>query len=225
MSKILKTVYDRHMIKTMKLSDELLHLLSKVQKDNKEGITLGEFFNVLGDKGFGLFLILLSLPSALPLPAPGYSTPFGLILLLVALQMIVGKTRPWMPEKARSLSISDRLASTMFKGAASFFSKTEVLIKPRLKWMKGRVGHLFAGFIVLFMACLMTLPIPLTNTAPAGVVFLIGVSLMEEDGFLLLLASVLGMLAAGFYALAFSLMAYYGAEGLGEAFELIKQLI
>lgn len=213
------------MIKTMKLSDELLHLLSKVQKDNKEGITLGEFFNVLGDKGFGLFLILLSLPSALPLPAPGYSTPFGLILILVSLQMIVGKQRPWLPQKAMALSVSDRLATTMFKGAASFFSKTEVLIKPRFKWMKGKVGHLFAGFIVLFMAFLMTLPIPLTNTAPAGVVFLIGVSLMEEDGFLLLFASILGAMAAALYVFAFSLMAYYGAEGLGEAFQLIKGLI
>jgi len=56
----------------------------------------------------------------------------------------------------------------------------------------------------------------------AGVIFLIGMALTEDDGVLLGVASILGCFAIALYALLFSVVFYYGASGLSEATQLIK---
>ena len=77
------------------LSTALAGLLAR--EHSAVGLTLGEVFQRIGDRGFGLLLIVLSLPSALPIPAAGYSTPFGIIIAVLALQMLAGRTSPWIP--------------------------------------------------------------------------------------------------------------------------------
>ena len=39
--------------------------------DDIRGLSINEVTCAVGEKGFGLLLIVLSLPSALPIPAPG----------------------------------------------------------------------------------------------------------------------------------------------------------
>lgn len=62
-----------------------------------EVVTLQELLKLSGDRTFGFLLVMLSFPSALPVPAPGYSTPFGLLILLLAVQMLWGRHEPWLP--------------------------------------------------------------------------------------------------------------------------------
>lgn len=71
------------------------------------------------------------------------------------------------------------------------------------------------------MACLMILPIPLTNTFPAFVIFLTGIGLTEEDGFFSLGAALLGVLAVGLYAVVIYFFIHFGLEGI----EMIKEAI
>ncbi len=47
-----------------------------------EDLTLGDITTAVGERGFGILFVLLSLPSALPVPAPGFSTPFGVVIFL-----------------------------------------------------------------------------------------------------------------------------------------------
>jgi hypothetical protein len=51
------------------------------------------------------------------------------------------------------------------------------------------------------MALLMILPIPLTNTFPAMVIFLIGVGLTEKDGLFGIIAYSIGICAVTLYVL------------------------
>ena len=55
---------------------------------------------------FGFLLVILSLPSALPVPAPGYSIPFGILLIILAVQIILRKQTPWFPKKFREKDIN-----------------------------------------------------------------------------------------------------------------------
>ncbi len=179
----------------------------------------------VGDKGFGLLLAILSLPSALPVPAPGYSTPFGILLALLGLQMVALKPRPWLPERALGKELSKEFAGRIFGGAARFLRWTERLIRPRMKWINRSGGRLFLGCIVIAMACLMILPIPLTNTAPAMVVFLVGVALSEDDGLAALVAFGAGILAAAFYAYVIYLLATVGMDGVIQLKDWIKEAV
>ena len=72
----------------LSLGDTLSQLLAT---DDTRGLSISEITSAVAEKGFGLVLIILSLPSALPVPAPGYSTPFGIVIALMALQMISGR--------------------------------------------------------------------------------------------------------------------------------------
>ena len=71
-------------------------------------ISIGSITDNVQGKGFGLFLIILSLPSALPVPAPGYSIPFGLALIILGYQMLKGANKPILFERVRKTRVELR---------------------------------------------------------------------------------------------------------------------
>lgn len=188
-------------------------------------ITLREVLLALGDRGFGLFLVILSLPSALPVPAPGYSTPFGLLMLLLGFQMLLGKTTPTLPNSAMTRELKSVHIHRVFRRAAGFFRRTETLLRPRLEFMSGRAGRMLSSVLVMIMACLMILPIPLTNTLPAMVIFLIGLGLIERDGLAILFAVLGGWIAAAVYATIIYLVYYLGSTSFEEIKELTRAFL
>lgn len=194
------------------LSTVLEELLAR--EHSADGLTLGDVFERIGDRGFGLLLIILSLPSALPVPAPGYSTPLGVLIAILALQMLAGRTTPWLPERAARTKLHGKFIDAMLGFLAKFFAKVEFLIRPRLRWVGSRAGLAFLGALVLIMACLMILPIPLTNTAPAFVIFLTGIGLTEEDGLFSIFAGLLGIAATTLYAVVVYIFIRFGFEGI-----------
>ncbi|MCD8482804.1 MAG: exopolysaccharide biosynthesis protein, partial [Verrucomicrobia bacterium] len=106
-----------------------------------------------------------------------------------------------------------------------FFSKVEWIIKPRLRWIGKRSGRVGMGFLVFCMAALMIVPIPLTNTLPAMVIFLIGVGLSEEDGLFAIFACALGVLAVLLYgALIYAFIAF-GPEVIGHIKDWLRALV
>lgn len=186
------------------LSGQLTDLLQR-----EHGFTLDELLHRMGDKGFGLFLIVLSLPSALPVPAPGYSVPFGIVLMIIAVQMLMLRTAPVLPGRFGRARVESDTAARMVAALSWFFGKVEWIIRPRMRWIASRSGRLCMGLLVACMAALMIVPIPLTNTLPAMVIFLIGVGLSEEDGLFALFACVLGICAVLLYgALVFAIITY-----------------
>lgn len=201
------------------LSASLDHLLKDHEEDS---ISLSTILATMGDKSFGLLLMLLSLPSALPVPATGYSTPFGIIMMILGFQMLLGKHIPWIPQFAFKKSIGKGLVQKMVSAADWFLKKIEHLIKPRLSLFCGKGGHVFLGGLVIIMAFLMALPIPLTNTAPAMVIFLIGIALSEEDGLLALLAMIISIAAIGLYTFVLYIFFKYGIDGVLQLKEALK---
>ena len=200
------------------LSQNLTDILSR----GDGPVTLGAVFEGVGEKGFGVLLAILSLPSALPVPAPGYSTPFGMLLAVLSIQMILLKERPILPKFATNMSLKRATAEKILSAANAFLKRIEKLIHPRMRWIGKPAGRSALGWLTLLMSLLMILPIPLTNTAPAMVIFLIGVGLTEDDGIFALLSFGLGLLATAFYAVMVFLIATLGMEGIDQLKEWIK---
>lgn len=185
-------------------------------------ITVGDLAEAVGERGFGILLVLFSLPSALPFPAPGFSTPFGIVLFLLSLQLLLGMDTPWIPSWASKKVIKRTVADGMIKGASAFFSFVERFIRPRMAVLMGPLSTKAFCVLLLLMSALMILPIPLTNTLPAMVIFSVGVALTERDGLALLAALLFGIAAVALYAVAVWLIVTYGLQGLKEAKEIIK---
>lgn len=84
------------------------------------------------------------------------------------------------------------------------------------------LGRMFLGGFVILMGCLMILPIPLTNTLPAIVVFVIGVGLCEEDGLLLIAATALAFIATLLYVLVIYLALTMGLTGASDLLDWFR---
>ena len=134
-----------------------------------EDVSIGEVLDAIADRGFGLILLILALPAALPLPAPGYATPFGLMMALLALQMMRGRRTPWFPERVRARRISRSKLAWTVKNAGVPLRFVEWIIRPRLSGLaRNRAFLSLIGFIVLLMSISMSMPIPLTNRPRAS---------------------------------------------------------
>jgi hypothetical protein len=200
----------------------LSHNLREILELPGDRIAVRTIAQHVGDKGFGLMLAILSLPSALPVPAPGYSTPFGILLVLLGSQLVAGRTVLWLPERTLKKEVTKKFAGKIFGAGTKVLHFSEKLIRPRMRWINSVGGRMFLGFIVIFMASLMILPIPMTNTLPAMIIFWVGVSLTEDDGLAAIGAFIAGIFAAAFYAYIIYLLATLGMEGVVELKEWIK---
>ncbi len=204
------------------LSDNLRRSLGE---NDGSDISLKRILENVDEQGFGLLLMVLSLPSALPIPAAGYSTPFGILFIVLGLQMLAGRHRPWLPEWAARRKMKRAFAEKAIGMAAKWLTKIERLVHPRLKWISSPFGSRFLSFVVVVMAALMTLPIPTTNTFPAAVIFLIGVGLSEKDGLFCVGACAIGVFAIALYSVIIYILITQGMDGVLAFKDWIKELL
>lgn len=158
------------------------------EESRAEKVTLSEILTLAGDSIFGFLFVILALPSALPVPAPGYSIPFGIGMFILAAQLIVGRELPWLPSKIMNGSMSIEKVQSFLKKGLPWLQKIEALTKPRLSYVCSSVaGRILIGLAIAFMSVLMMIPIPGTNTVPAIGIFVAGLGLVEDDGLISLL--------------------------------------
>ena len=195
---------------TTRLSQELDGFLASL---NGEDSTMGALLDHIEGKGFGLLLLILALPAALPIPAPGYATPFGLLMVFLGFQMLLGKANPWLPQRIRAKRLKFSTVNFAVRNSGKVLRLVEWLVRPRLSRLaRNRAFLALVAIVIILMASFMVLPIPLTNTAPSFVIFLLAAGVLEEDGLVLLAGLVLAPLAAFIAG-----MAIYYAVTLGFA--------
>lgn len=201
-----------------KLSKELQRYF--FEEERPPDVTLDDILELAGERTFGFLLVILSLPSALPVPAPGYSTPFGFVIFLLAVQLIAGSTRPWLPERVNRFAIPLPKAQAFIKAGMPWLQRIEVLSRPRLTPLcTSRLGRITLGSMIALMACSMMLPIPLTNTLPAMGIFITGFGLLDDDGAISLAGLVVCLLGL---TLTTSVLVF-GVTVVKESIVLLKQ--
>ncbi|NEP61298.1 MAG: exopolysaccharide biosynthesis protein [Symploca sp. SIO2G7] len=161
-------------------------------------VTLNELLTLSGERTFGFLFVLLSLPSALPVPAPGYSIPFGIVMFLLAVQLIIGRKKPWLPDGWLSKGFERSKVTGFITKGLPWLQKIEAVSQPRLSIMcTSPMGRLVLGIAIALMSMCMMVPIPGTNTVPAIGIFVIGFGLLDDDGAISLAGLTICTLAAG----------------------------
>ena len=69
-----------------------------------ERISVGELIDRLDLRAHGVLLLILALPMCIP-NVPGISTIFGVLMMLPALQLVLGSRRLWLPVSVRAWRI------------------------------------------------------------------------------------------------------------------------
>ncbi|MCS6837906.1 MAG: exopolysaccharide biosynthesis protein [Bdellovibrionaceae bacterium] len=179
-------------------------------------------FNNNPKRAFGLAFLITSLPSALPLPAPGYSTPFGILILILCFQMMRGKAHPWIPNWAGNKVIPENLRNKALEFLVKVVQWAEILVKPRFPVFTHSFNLKITILVIAGLAALMVLPIPGTNTLPAFIIFWIGLSLSEDDGLAVFTLTIVGGIAIILYLIALYYIFELGLSGVGELIQWIK---
>ena len=150
--------------------------------DPDEALTLGELLDRFSERSFGLFLLIVMLPTFIPIPV-GVGGVSGALAVLIGLQFLVRLEHPWLPKFiARREIHRHRL------------DRIERLTKPRTQGVLTHpVAHAFTGLMLVVLGLALALPLPLTNY-PFGLILLaFSFALIERDGRLMLLAWAAGL--------------------------------
>ena len=81
--------------------------------------TLGGLIDVFQEKSFALIFILLLGVPALPLPTGGATHVFELIAMVVALQLVAGRDKIWLPQRWRGVELRPLFTMTQLTAAGT----------------------------------------------------------------------------------------------------------
>jgi hypothetical protein len=146
--------------------------------------TLDWLMGSLGDRSFGIIMLLLALVAT----APGISMVAGLLLMIPALQMIAGRPAPVFPRFIAARPLPTRHLAALVQRAVPVLRNLEKVIHPRWPVPLEATKRLVGIVVVLLNITLLFTPIPLSNVLPALVIALISLAYLEKDGFLLSIA-------------------------------------
>ncbi|MDJ0773589.1 MAG: exopolysaccharide biosynthesis protein [Mastigocoleus sp. MO_167.B18] len=203
-----------------KLSKELNHFF--FEEKRPDYVTLEDILQIAGDSVFGFLFVVLALPSALPLPAPGYAAPFGVLIFILAIQFIIGRKKPWLPKKMANHRMKLETVQKFIKAGTPWLRRIEAITRPRLPYVCTTIpGRLIIGVAIALMSISMCIPIPLTNTLPAIGIFFVGFGLLEDDGFISLIGLVICLMGATLTSSIF----IFGYKAVEAGIAAIKALI
>ena len=169
--------------------------------DRAEGdtITIGEIIEAFGERAFGFVLILFSLPNCVPAP-PGLAGIVGTPVLIFGLQMMLGHRRPWLPGFVLRRSVSVATFRRLIDAAEPKLRRLEAFCKPRLVGLFGPLGDRFVGLFAFLAAVSVLIPFPGTNFPPSIALVIASIAIMEEDGYLLIGAYLIGLAGLAYTA-------------------------
>ncbi len=161
--------------------ERLSAVLRRLASRPVEKLTLGDISRALKDRGFGALMILLCAPNLIIMP-PGVSTIFGLPMMFVAFQLLIGYRKPLLPASVRFREVQMSTFRAIVDRIEPWIVKFEKLAQPRWWLLPQRLAEQIVGGISLFMGLMLILPIPFGNFVPAVAVILLCLGLGERDG-------------------------------------------
>lgn len=151
-----------------------------------ESVSVGELIDKLDQRAHGVLLLIVALPMCVP-NIPGISTVFGVLMMLPALQLLLGQRRLWAPTYVRRLSFPRSGLNSALSAAIPTLRRVEMLIRPRLEGLTRFPATILVGLQTLIMALVLILPIPFANWPPGMTVAMTALALLQRDGALMLL--------------------------------------
>jgi hypothetical protein len=168
--------------------------LRQILADNPQDmISVDQIVKSLGTTSFGTSLMVFSIPEVIPIPVPGLSAVVALPTGLLGAQMIMGNGEIRLPKALLKRSIPRKAFATAVKTILPFLERAEKKVRPRWQWATTPAAKRFLGVLIFVLACVIALPIPMTNMPPAIAIFIIALGLVERDGKLISLGVALGL--------------------------------
>lgn len=180
---------------TLTLSQELEDWLhSKTKK------TFNSFEHVFAERSFAIFIMLLLSIPALPIPTGGITHVFEIVAMLLAVEMIIGRSSIWLPRRWLKRELGANMREKTIPFLIRCIKWLEKFSRPRMSSLlqstnfKRLVGLIILAFVlVTFVAP----PFSGLDTLPALGVVVICLSLILGDIAIFLIGFIIGCAGLG----------------------------
>jgi len=160
-----------------------------------DSIPLGTVVTELGDRAFALLVLIFALPNIVPM-IPGVSTISGIVIAVVGLQMLIGRSEPWLPASLARRTLPRVETMAMIERCMPWLERLEGYARPRMETMTRGVMRMAVGAMFVLLGVVLALPLSWIGNFPPGVALVVmSVGLLERDGVLVGLGHVIGLLA------------------------------
>jgi hypothetical protein len=199
-----------------KFSEELREL---TRRFHDQPVRLATLLEATQGRGIHLLLVLIALPFVTPVPLPGLSIPFGLVVFLLGARLALG-LKPWLPRRLLGRELPSHFLPKLLSAAGRVVRLLEFFLRPRLRFVRDHEAFgRAAGVLIAVSGLLLVLPLPLpfSNSLPAWTVLFLAAGALGRDG----LFFIAGCVAFGVSAVFFTLLALGGMETL----EKLRRLV
>ncbi|MFA6280173.1 MAG: exopolysaccharide biosynthesis protein [Bdellovibrionales bacterium] len=153
-----------------------------------EDMTVARLLSFLGVHGFIFLLLILACLNIFIFMLPGLSIVFGLPMVILSVQMLLGQRAPIFPAFVRLRKIRSTLLRRGLHLAVVGLEKIEPRIKPRLCFLTSSLMMRVHSLVALCLALMVAIPVPFINLPPSlGMVFLT-IGLLQRDGVFIAIA-------------------------------------
>jgi hypothetical protein len=190
----------------------LSEVFADLAAQDRARVSIGDVVQALGDRSFAPVMILLAVPNAIPF-IPGSSTVLGLLLAVVAIQLVLGMRRVRLPARLNRWSFDREGFARLVAKVMPWLTRFERMARPRFWPESYRLAERLAGIVAIALSLMIMLPIPFANGVPAIAICLLALGISERDGLWLGAGIVVGAIAAGIVAGLF-LAGFVAAEAI-----------
>lgn len=199
-----------------KAASEVLE--SVISKSKADFISLNEIKTALHERGFGLLMIIFAL-IMICMP-PGLTMAPAIPIIFFSLQMIIGKSSPWIPKWLGKKKIKRSTLAKLIVKTSPHLKKVEKLLRPRLSFAASATGEKVIGIFSLLFAISIAIPLPLTNFLPAIAIILMSLGMMSKDG----VPIIIGILTGVVGTIVTIIVLLFGKQALIATIDFIKNL-
>lgn len=196
------------MQKQQKRSPLLNHLDAIEELCAKQNPSLQQIIDIFGKEGHYLTLLFMILPFLQPIPLLGLSTPFGILIAVVA-YFAYFKKPAVIPLKWGAKTLPAKTVLQIAETSEKVFEKISKIVHPRLPNLFKEPFRTISFLLIVINALLMSLPlpVPMSNSLPAWMIAINVLANLEEDGVLILISYFMSLVSFAFFV-----GIYFGAE-------------
>ncbi|MDP9131122.1 MAG: exopolysaccharide biosynthesis protein [Candidatus Binatota bacterium] len=162
--------------------------------------TLAGLIAVFAEKSFAIMFVLLMALPALPLPTGGVTHVTEAIVMLICLELIVGRRAVWLPKKWLKLDVGKFMSAKAIKRLIAIIKWFERFSRRRWSSLLVLTPVLSALGVIIFVftaAAFLAPPFSGLDTLPSLGVVIISLGLILEDTLIVLAGIVVGIIGVG----------------------------
>lgn len=168
-------------------------LLDEIDRlaEGEDSVSVRDVVDAIGGRGFGPIIFVIALLGASPLGGiPGVPTLFAILVILIAVQILLGRQSFWIPDRIGNRAVEDEKVTRSVGKARPVAKWMDRYFGHRLEALTGQPAQIAAACVVVGL-CLMIPPlevVPFAALIPFSAIALLGLAITVRDGVLMVVA-------------------------------------